>query len=315
MKDSKRQMRSHMINYSIIIPHKNIPDLLQRCLDSIPQREDLQVIVVDDNSDPDKVDFANFPGLDRADVECYFTKEGKGAGYARNVGLKYARGKWLLFADADDFFHDGMLGMLDKWKDSDNDIVYFETDSVDSDSMEPVVKRLWISPSLTTKKEMENNCGWQTPWGKMIRAELVLSHGILFDEIRWSNDVMFSARCSYYAGRNVDICSDMLYCATIRQNSLINEILSVEHIMCRLDAILRMEKFACRHHLLSNLLPNGVSSSFSYVSQMRQLGKKAHRKAKIHYLKHAPMNILLSDFIAVIRFRIRHKLFRFYGGN
>jgi len=40
-----------MINYSIIIPHKNIPHLLVRCLDSIPQREDVQIIVADDNSD------------------------------------------------------------------------------------------------------------------------------------------------------------------------------------------------------------------------------------------------------------------------
>lgn len=34
--------------YSIIIPHKNILKLLQRCLDSIPERDDVQVIIVDD---------------------------------------------------------------------------------------------------------------------------------------------------------------------------------------------------------------------------------------------------------------------------
>ena len=49
-----------MINYSIVIPHKNTPDLLQYCLDSIPVRDDVQVIVVDDNSDADKVDFEHF---------------------------------------------------------------------------------------------------------------------------------------------------------------------------------------------------------------------------------------------------------------
>ena len=38
--------------FSIIIPHKNIPSLLQRCLDSIPKRDDVQIIVVDDNSNP-----------------------------------------------------------------------------------------------------------------------------------------------------------------------------------------------------------------------------------------------------------------------
>ena len=37
-------------DYSIIIPHNDIPDLLMRCLNSIPVSEDIQVIVVDDNS-------------------------------------------------------------------------------------------------------------------------------------------------------------------------------------------------------------------------------------------------------------------------
>ena len=44
-----------MISYSIIIPHKNTPSLLQRCLDSIPQRSDIEIIIVDDNSDEQKV--------------------------------------------------------------------------------------------------------------------------------------------------------------------------------------------------------------------------------------------------------------------
>lgn len=37
-------------SFSIIIPHYDIPDLLMRCLKSIPVSEDIQVIVVDDNS-------------------------------------------------------------------------------------------------------------------------------------------------------------------------------------------------------------------------------------------------------------------------
>jgi len=44
-------------NYSFIIPHKNCPDLLQRCVDSIPERDDVQVIVVDDNSDEGKKNY------------------------------------------------------------------------------------------------------------------------------------------------------------------------------------------------------------------------------------------------------------------
>lgn len=80
-------------HYSIIIPHKDIPKLLQRCLDSIPQRDDLEIIIVDDNSDPDIVDFDKFPGKDRLNTIIVFDKTGKGAGRARNVGIKNAKGK------------------------------------------------------------------------------------------------------------------------------------------------------------------------------------------------------------------------------
>ena len=90
--------------FSVIIPHYNIPKLLQRCLDSIPDIPDIQVIVVDDNSSVEKVDFDNFPGKGRKYTTAIFDKAGGGAGHARNIGLKHAEGKWLVFADSDDFF-------------------------------------------------------------------------------------------------------------------------------------------------------------------------------------------------------------------
>ena len=34
------------IDYSIIIPHYNSPDLLMRCLASIPVKENIQVVVI-----------------------------------------------------------------------------------------------------------------------------------------------------------------------------------------------------------------------------------------------------------------------------
>src|SRR5690606_10038136 len=125
-------MTTHF-NYSIIIPHKNIPKLLERCLWSIPRRDDLQIIVVDDNSDPALVDFTNFPGLNDPFVEVIFTKEGKGAGYARNVGVSKAKGRMLLFADADDFFNYCIYDVLEEYKDNDIDLIYFKCNSLHSE--------------------------------------------------------------------------------------------------------------------------------------------------------------------------------------
>ena len=118
------------ITFSIIIPHKNIPDLLQRCLNSIPYRKNLQVIVVDDNSDSDIVDFNNFPKWNYPNYNVFFTKEGKGAGYARNIGLRYAIGKWILFVDADDYVLPSIDTIFNEYILSDADIIYFNPISV-----------------------------------------------------------------------------------------------------------------------------------------------------------------------------------------
>ena len=89
-----------MYIYSVIIAHKNLMGLLRRTLDSIPQRSDIQTIIVDDNSDIAAEEWAAFM-KNYEQEELVLTKEGRGAGYARNVGLTRARGRWIIFADAD----------------------------------------------------------------------------------------------------------------------------------------------------------------------------------------------------------------------
>lgn len=106
---------NNTINFSIIIPTKNIPDLLQRCLESIPQRSDIEIIVVDDNSDREIVDVKNYPGTNNQQVKIIFLPESKGAGYARNIGLTIAKGKWILFADSDDYFSEKFSDILDRY--------------------------------------------------------------------------------------------------------------------------------------------------------------------------------------------------------
>ena len=46
-------------NYTVIIPHYKIIDLLGRALASIPDREDIQILVVDDNSGIDENEWLN----------------------------------------------------------------------------------------------------------------------------------------------------------------------------------------------------------------------------------------------------------------
>lgn len=284
------------INYTIIIPHKDIPQLLQRCLASIPQREDVQVIVVDDDSDPAKVDFVHFPGLDRSDVECYFTKEGKGAGYARNVGLKHARGKWLLFADADDFFHHGLLESLDKWVNSERDIIYLGCDSVMNDTLKPTASRIYDVRSMS--RENLFSPGWHVPWGKMLRSDLINDHHILFDEVKYANDAMFSCLCEYYAGENIDKCNSLIYCSTVRVDSLVyckehNNQITRLMVMISVNKRIRKWNLKCQY-----------KDTFSYLDR-EKVGKRDYRRMLIYYLTHECFQVLFRDFIIVAKFHLR----------
>ena len=58
-------MKTMTPSFSIIIPHKEIPDLLMRCLRPIPVSEDIQVIVVDDNSADADTYLDRYPELSR----------------------------------------------------------------------------------------------------------------------------------------------------------------------------------------------------------------------------------------------------------
>ena len=212
-------------NYTIIIPHKNIPDLLRRCVDSIPYRDDIQIIIVDDNSDHSIVDFARFPELDHPNTEVYFTKEGKGAGYARNIGLEHAKGKWLVFADADDFFTDNAFDYLVAQVDSPYEIIYFKVTGCYSDTYQQENRGTFYNQLVddyTNKyKDFDNHIRYQyiVPWGKMVRRELVEREKIRFEEVIAGNNLMFSIRTGYYAS-SVGVCNQEIYCSTIRKGNL-----------------------------------------------------------------------------------------------
>ncbi len=190
-------------SFSIIIPHRNCPGLLQRCLDSIPVREDVQIIVVDDNSNPSIVDFEHFPGNDRDDVKIVLTKEGRGAGYARNVGLEYATGEWIVFADADDYFYPLELSKLfDLVIPNDASVVLYQFKFFREDGSffiypDFVVSADSINTSLFLHDDNNVLCrNAVMPWAKMVRREHLNKNHIRFDEIKWGNDMVYSTKLS-----------------------------------------------------------------------------------------------------------------------
>lgn len=245
-----------MTNYTFIIPHKNIPDLLSRCVSSIPQRDDIQIIIVDDNSDADKVDFDIFPGMERKDTEIIFSKNiGKGAGYARNLALSKVKGKWVLFADADDLYTKDLLYLLDEHREDDADIVYFNLHCVFSDDLSESSKH---AIRIAALKRYENNsfkisdyCRYYytEPWGKMIKFSLIKSNQILFEESPIANDYYFSIQSGYYA-KSIKYDNRQLYYYTQRRGSLSDKMIANKEMLnVRLSVYWHVQAFMDIHHI------------------------------------------------------------------
>lgn len=220
-RDNKAIMRNKEM-VSIVIPHFNTPDLLQKLLDTIPADPLFQIIVVDDKSSEHLEELAALRG-DKAYERVLFldnTTDKKGAGVCRNIGLAKAEGEWLLFADSDDYFLPDLKETISPYLTTDADMVYFMPTSVQLDTGRPASRHLaykQLMEAYLKKKTPENLCSMMfnfvTPWSKLIRREIAERDGITFDEIAVANDVMFMTKCCA-AAKKVLVDEKEIYCVT-----------------------------------------------------------------------------------------------------
>lgn len=265
-----------MYNYTVIIPHKNCPDLLKRALDSVPLKDDIQVIIVDDNSDPSKVDFENFPGLNRPNTIVVFDKSGKGAGRARNIGLSKIENntKWVTFLDADDFFVENAADVFDEHKNSNAELIILHCNSVYSDTLLPAERHLAREKKIELAKKDLNIVRFKDygPVAKFISYDIIRQNSLFFEEIRVGNDSMFSVQLGACC-KQIEISDNVLYVVTIREGSLVQQkdIKTLElrynvakNVNCFLKVLGKMKYRVNMFNLAYRFRPCGVVSFVKY---------------------------------------------------
>lgn len=238
---------------TIIIPHYNTPDLLEKLICSIPDREEIQTIVVDDNSTEEVEKYEWIKGKYNFRVEFYQNDTGvQSAGSCRNIGLDHAEGKWVLFADADDFFLPNMYDVIKNYFDSDYDIVFFAPTSIFIDTGEIANRHRGDEKRILNylKNPNEENtialrC-MQRSVSKIIRRRLIESNHIRFSQILHANDQYFSVVSGFYA-REIYACRENIYCITRNKGSLTTD-MSEEAFDIRVDENIKMYRFLIDHY-------------------------------------------------------------------
>ena len=118
---------------SVIIPMYNCAPVIVRCLDSIDY-PDCEIIVVNDGSKDNGAEVVKQYVATHPHVRL-INKANGGVSSARNLGIENARGKYIVFIDADDYLaQDGLTRMIDLAEKYQADIVKYKIHSLKYDA-------------------------------------------------------------------------------------------------------------------------------------------------------------------------------------
>lgn len=247
---------------SIIIPIFNVENYLLDCINSILDQsyDNYEMICIDDGSTDNSGKIID--EIERKDERIkVIHKENGGQSSARNVGLRAALGKHIMFLDSDDMLVDGALGILDEAIGKyDVDIIGYETAPLIYD------EGMTVDPQKNKYYSVDGNYmgikSGKEYFTEMIEGkDFVESAGLFMFKKTWldKNDMWFAEGRIYedadFIFRSHMLCKKMihipekLYIYRVRKGSTMTQAFSLKQAECRLwvTEVLLKEVFSKEH--------------------------------------------------------------------
>ena len=196
---------------SVVMPVYNACRYLRPAIESVMAQtlREIEIICVDDGSTDTSLDMIKiFQSQD--DRIRIITQTNAGAGIARNNGLKRARGEYVAFLDADDFYEPEMLETLyTAAKEKDLDIAIAKYDIFDNkksnfrENNENEHHKIYADGAVTSKNEhpdfiLESTSG--AAWNKLFKRSFIFEKGITFlPNVMLFEDVYFTVSALAFA--------------------------------------------------------------------------------------------------------------------
>lgn len=200
---------------SIIIPIYNSEKYISRCLDSILEQEftDYEVILIDDGSqDSSEVICAQYAQKHK-NIKLLH-QENTGVSGARNLGLKYAQGKYVCFIDSDDWIEKKYLNNFQLGYDFCIQGYTVKTNQELKISYTPLCLNQNTGPEIVTRRLQT------APWAKLFKREIIEKYSITFPEhISYGEDSIFIYKYLTYC-RTAVVVAGSYYHYIVYPNSL-----------------------------------------------------------------------------------------------
>ena len=280
----KKFKRNETPTISVIIPVFNSQDYLYDCLDSVVNQdiENIEIICVNDGStDKSKEVLNSYASLDKRVV--IIDQLNKGAGFARNAGLKIAKGQYVYFLDSDDMIDsDCFSKLLRSCKKYNSDICIFKRRDLNLSTLEFNSPKDTLNLSILSKNKVGSpfkasaipnsvlqlcNIGVYT---KLYKRDFLIRNKFEYLNTFYCNDIFFNHITLLNAQTISVVSEELMTYRCNRPNSLTqNRGKSVDNILNsykELIAKLSKEQFTLYQRTIHDILYKQVKYELSLMN-------------------------------------------------
>jgi len=187
--------------FTIVSPVYNVEKYIQKFIQSVMKQffSDFEVIFVNDGSTDDSKKIIE-KSIEKDNRFKLINIKNSGSGKARNTGLEFAQGKYIYFADPDDFLDEKLLlNNFQNIKNYQPDFVMFGYNQVDN--LNNVIKVNTVNQNLflRSRKEflekfdyLQVNNNINTVWNKIYNINFLRTNEINFPYNKTGQDALFN---------------------------------------------------------------------------------------------------------------------------
>ena len=186
---------------TIIIPLYNGEKTIDRAIKSIIRNdsyiEDIEILIIENGSTDQSFHISKkyselYPNI-------YLFQSSKGVSFARNLGIKKARGKWLLFLDADDYLIEyNVKSIVEELRLTETNLCVYNFEKGSNPVMLYTENEIISTTDEINSfiiKSLSEPTKHMTVWGKAFRRTIIQQYNLKFNtDLRVSEDSDFYLR-------------------------------------------------------------------------------------------------------------------------
>lgn len=238
-----------IIKISVIIPVYNMKKYIGECLESVIGQDfrDMEIICVNDGSTDNSIAILKEYATNDDRVKIIDYKENKGLSFARNCGIKNAKGKYIMFVDSDDMITENCLkDLYDRIESTQADGVTFDLQSLYEDDLDQTdITKFTHRKSnyfdvCTGQKlftiQRQNDDYQLMAWLYMWKRDFLINNNLFFHEGILHEDDPFTVCALIYAKRIIYL-KKVCYLYRRRNDSITTRPYECKHLIGKVEGI------------------------------------------------------------------------------